>query len=278
MAGHLLRKHGKLWVLGHRRKEPLERLSSQGATVAASAEEMGKNTDVVFLMLPSSQESWEVCFGKNGLIHHVKPGTCIVDCTTGSPEKAQEMNHRFLEKKCAYLDAPVTGGKKGAEDGTLTIMVGGDESIFRKMLPLLESFGKSIHFMGPSGRGLEAKLVNNYVCLANLVVLSEGLSWAKQLGLDQRIVLQILKTGTGGSRQLDLYGDSILSRDFTPRFKCAHGLKDLRLAENLGQKMHSQPILLEQVRELYEKAETLGDNNVSIVIEAVEEMMGKSSV
>ncbi|MBX9938659.1 MAG: NAD(P)-dependent oxidoreductase [Candidatus Obscuribacterales bacterium] len=201
-----------------------------GAIEATSLAEAVGGADVVFSCLGDERDVESVLIGKDGVLDNLDAGSIIVDFSTIGPESAGKIAAACRERRCHFLDAPVTGGDVGARNGTLTILVGGEESIFERVKPLLQYMGKTLFYCGGSGAGQTLKLANQVLCSVNLVAIVEAMKLAEGLGLSPRLVVEALGNGAGGSWALNNLGPRILAEDFKPAFSIRHMLKDLRLA------------------------------------------------
>lgn len=201
-----------------------------GAIEATSLAEAVGGADFVFSCLGDERDVESVLIGKDGVLDNLEDGSIIVDFSTIGPESAGKIAAACRERLCHFLDAPVTGGDVGARNGTLTILVGGEESIFERAKPLLQYMGKTLVYCGASGAGQTLKLANQVLCSVNLVAIVEAMKLAEGLGLSPRLVVEALGNGAGGSWALNNLGPRILAEDFKPAFSIRHMLKDLRLA------------------------------------------------
>lgn len=195
--------------------------------VCQTIEEGVKKADVVFTIVGYPKDVNEVY---QEIIKHAKPNTILIDMTTSSPLLAKAISKEAQAKQLHFLDAPVTGGDIGAINGTLSIMVGGNEKIYEKVVPLLQCLGKTITYMGQAGSGMMAKLVNQVVIAGNILGIAEGLTLAKDQGLDLEKMLQVITGGSANSWQAQNNGPKMLIRDDEPGFFIKHFLKDLNLA------------------------------------------------
>ena len=205
-------------------------LQDAGAKVASTPAEVAERTDVIITMVTDTPDVEEVLFGPNGVSEGLTPGKVVVDMSTISPEKTVEFAQRLEEMGVDMLDAPVSGGQRGAKEGTLTIMVGGKEDLYRKCLPLFQAMGKNIFHVGGNGDGQRVKIVNQVICALNILAVVEGFRFAKEAGLDLKTVHRVVSTGAASSWMLSNLGRSILEDDYSPGFKIALQAKDLRLA------------------------------------------------
>ncbi len=206
-----------------------------GAEVFVNLKDCLAGSQIVFSCLGDEHDVESVLTGPGGVSELAPSGCIVVDFSTIGPKAA-----RLIEKSLAgaadmkFLDAPVTGGDIGAKQGTLTIMVGGDLEAFQQIEPYLAAMGKTIRHCGKSGNGQALKLANQTLCALNLIGVCEAISMAEELGLDKKLVVDVLENGAGGSWSLSNLGRRILANDMAPGFATNHMLKDLRLAfENL---------------------------------------------
>ena len=209
-------------------------LLTAGGKVERSLKNAVSGAGVVFTCLGDIEDVEQVLLKAGGVIECAAPGTVIADFSTIGPEAAKRIFASLNSKGMHFLDAPVTGGDVGARNATLTIMVGGDEEPFQKAFPYLEKVGKTIKRCGPSGSGQALKLCNQILCAVNMISVCEAFHLAKQLGVDENLVVDVLSAGAGGSWALTNLGPRIIKSDFAPGFALKHMLKDLRLVfENL---------------------------------------------
>jgi 2-hydroxy-3-oxopropionate reductase len=181
------------------------------------------------LMLPNSPDVELVALGRDGLIHGVRAGQTVIDMSTISPLVSQKVGAALADKGVRMLDAPVSGGEKGAIEGTLSIMVGGEPPVFQEMQPLLQAMGRTITHLGPLGSGGFTKLANQIVVAVNLTALAEALTLAAKAGLDIELTLRALGGGLAGSRCLEQKTPNYLAHEFKPGFKIDLHYKDLGL-------------------------------------------------
>jgi 3-hydroxyisobutyrate dehydrogenase-like beta-hydroxyacid dehydrogenase len=186
------------------------------------------------------------------------PATLAIDMSTIAPTASRAIAERLAERDVRFLDAPVTGSRPKAEDGTLTIMVGGAAEDHERALPLFEAMGELIVHAGPQGHGSMAKLINNTVAATNAAAVAEALVLARRTGLDTDALLRIVSAGSGASAMLDLKARPMLDGDFEPLFKLAHMLKDVRHCLAEAQAAGTRLRLAEVVERLYSEAEALG--------------------
>jgi 2-hydroxy-3-oxopropionate reductase len=224
-----LSKAGFSLVVHNRSQGAVEELVKAGARAAGSPEEVARQAEVIILMLPNSPDVELVALGPRGLIGGVRAGQTVIDMSTISPIVSQKVGAALAEKGVRMLDAPVSGGEKGAIEGTLSIMVGGDAAVFEEMLPILQAMGKTITRLGPLGAGGFTKLANQIIVAINLTALAEALTLAAKAGLDIELTLKALGGGLAGSRCLDQKTPNYLAHEFKPGFKIDLHYKDLGL-------------------------------------------------
>lgn len=216
-------------VVWNRTKSKMKPLVSLGARSANSPKEVAEISDVVITMLTDSPDVEEVVLGPEGVIKGVHEGLTVIDMSTISPIVTRRIAEVLEEKGVEMLDAPVSGGEKGAIEGTLSIMVGGKSEIFQECLSILETMGKNIVHVGDYGMGQMVKLCNQVICGLNQLAVCEGIMLGARAGLDMDKMMKVVTAGAAGSWQLSNIGPKILKGDLEPGFKVRHFLKDLRL-------------------------------------------------
>lgn len=231
MALNLLGKGYSLAIVP-RHPDQEATLIAQGASTAASYRDLARASDVIILMLPDTVTVERVLFQEGGVNSGIRNGSIVIDMSTVSPVKTIEFAESLAGDGCAMLDAPVSGGERGAADGTLGIMVGGTKEAFERCRPILAALGKTITYAGPSGCGQKTKLVNQLIGATNLLGAVEGLRLAHAAGLDPDTTLQAVSSGAAASWMLSNLGPRILSGDFAPGFSIRLQHKDLTLLKD----------------------------------------------
>ncbi|MEM2402124.1 MAG: 2-hydroxy-3-oxopropionate reductase [Candidatus Bathyarchaeia archaeon] len=276
MAINLLRAGYPLTVW-NRTRSKMDELIAMGANGASSPREVAERSDVVITMVTDSPDVEEVILGPNGVIHGARPGLIVIDMSTISPKVTRKISEELAKKGVRMLDAPVSGGEKGAKEATLSIMVGGPRDVFEECLPIFEVLGKKITYMGPSGMGQTAKLCNQVICALNIQAVCEGLMLGAKAGLDVRKLLEAVSAGAASSWMLVNLGPKMIERDFKPGFKIRHQQKDLRLALELAAEL-GLPLpgtaLVHQILRIAE-AEGLGEEGTQAAIIAMERIAGR---
>jgi 3-hydroxyisobutyrate dehydrogenase len=253
------------WNRTRARAEELE-----GVAVADTPAEAAAAAGTAITMVVDAPQVEEVLFGPNGAAEGLPEGGLAIDMSTIAPSASRAIAGRLAERGIAFLDAPVTGSKPKAEDGTLTIMAGGDPADFERARPLFEAMGKLVLHVGPQGHGSMVKLVNNTVAAVNTAALAEGLSLARTAGLDLDRVVEVLGAGSGASAMLDLKARPIIERDYEPLFKLGHMLKDVRHCLDEARQLGVELPLAAAAEELYARAEQAGhyDDDFAAVAES----------
>lgn len=237
MAHNLLRAGVEL-TIHSRSPGPVDELVAAGASRAATPIELAASADVVITMLPDTPAVELVLFGEAGVREGGRAGSLVIEMSTIHPSAARRFAQGLDERGVAMLDAPVSGGERGAIDGTLSIMAGGPEDAFERALPLLHILGENVTHVGGSGAGQIAKAANQLIVGATIQAVAEALVLAARAGADPAVVRRALLGGFAGSKILEVHGQRMLNRDFAPGFRSVLHRKDARIvletAEELG--------------------------------------------
>jgi 2-hydroxy-3-oxopropionate reductase len=227
-------------------------------------------------MLPNSPDVELVALGKDGIVEGARPGLTFIDMSTISPIVSQKIGKALEAKGVRMLDAPVSGGEKGAIDAALSIMVGGDKALFDQVLPIFQAMGKTITYLGPLGFGGFTKLANQIIVAVNLTALGEALTLAKKAGLDRELTLKALAGGLAGSRCMDQKAPNYIQNSYKPGFKIDLHYKDLGLimesARALGVPLPATAVVQELFNALRVKGR--GQLDHSAVITLLEDLAG----
>ena len=235
MAGNLI-KAGHTLFLNSRSGVPDE-LVKAGGIPCASAKEVAAKADIIITIVPDTPDVEKVLFSAGGVSEGLSSGKIVIDMSTISPDATKEFAGRLKKLGCHYVDAPVSGGETGAVNATLSIMCGADEQIFNTVKPILELMGKKVTLLGPNGAGQTCKLANNIVAAMNAEAAAEALVFAAKSGLDPAKVREALLGGSAYSRVLEVHGDRMIKRNFTPGFRVELHQKDLNLALQSARKI-----------------------------------------
>ncbi len=229
MARNILRGGFPLSV--HNRSRPaVEELIGDGAQDGGSARGVAEASDVIVLSLPDTPDVMNVLFGPDGVLAGARPGAIVIDTSTISAQATRDAARRLAEREVFLLDAPVSGGPKGAADGTLSLMVGGDQASLDRAMPILQVLGKTIRRVGDSGAGQLCKACNQIAIVASLMGVVEGLVMAKRAGIDPYAVREALMGGSARSFVLENHAKRFLDGALEPGFRSALMLKDMKLA------------------------------------------------
>ena len=271
MAANLV-KAGFDVTVWNRTAARMQPLLEMGARGAPSPRAVAEASEAVITIVTDSDDVEQVLFGPEGAAHGARPGTVVIDMSTISPERTRRMAERLAEKDVHMLDAPVTGGDVGARDGTLSIMVGGDEGVFRRCLPIFEAMGRHIVHVGPSGAGQTVKLCNQVIVALNLLAMGEGLAFAAKAGVDLEKMLSVVQKGAAGSWALDNLAPRVLRGDYAPGFMVKLQQKDLRLALEAAAGMNLPLLGTSLVQQLLRSVQAYGgdDDGTQAIVTALE--------
>ena len=257
MSMNLLKSGFELTV-HNRSRGVVQELAGMGAHPANSPLEVAWQSDVVLTCLPTPESVEEVYLGPTGLLSAARPGQVLVDHSTVGLDTSKRLGEVAAAKGAGFLDAPVSGGPLGAQNGTLTIMVGGDPEVFQKALPVFEAMGKSIHHVGPAGSGTIVKLVNQLLVCINMAGVVEGVILGTKAGVDPQVILDVLGTSFGGSAMLTRAIPLFLQRSFEPGTPINLILKDQKLIHDLAGELGVRLLMGSQARSIFDEARALG--------------------
>ncbi|MCW3838300.1 2-hydroxy-3-oxopropionate reductase [Sphingomonas canadensis] len=228
MAGHLIAAGHQLFVSS--RSARAAEAVALGATACDGNAAIARAADIIITMVPDTPEVEQVLFGADGVAEGLSPGKLVIDMSSISPLATKDFAARIAALGADYVDAPVSGGEVGAKAATLTIMAGGGDAAFARALPLFEAMGKNITHVGGSGAGQTAKVANQIIVALNIAAVGEALLFAAKAGADPAKVREALLGGFASSRVLEVHGERMLKRSFTPGFRIDLHHKDLALA------------------------------------------------
>lgn len=258
MATNLL-KAGYPVIVYTRTKEKAKSLLEEGAEWADTSKEVAQKANVIITIVGYPTDVREVYLGENGVIPNGNKDTYLIDMTTSTPSLAAEIYEEAKKKGMHALDAPVSGGDIGARDGKLSIMVGGDEEDFEKVLPIFNILGTNIVYQGKAGSGQHTKMCNQIVIASGMIGVSEAMAYAVKSGLDPETVLKSISSGAAGSWSLSNLAPKMIEGNFEPGFYIKHIIKDMSIAleeaENMGMEAPGLALALSMYKELAERGE-----------------------
>ncbi len=277
MVRNLL-KAGYVPVVFNRSEEAIEELAADGAIPAASAKDVAIASEIVITMLPDTPDVEAVISGEDGIMAGASEGLLIVDMSTISPVVTRKLAADASEKGVKMLDAPVSGGDKGAIAGTLSIMAGGDAEDFQRVKPIFEAMGSTIVHCGPIGAGQTVKACNQIVVAVVIEAVSEALVLGSKAGVDPKVILEVLGGGLAQTKVMDLRGPTMIEHNFAPGFKARLHSKDLNIiletAKEYGVGLPVTKIVDQMFKEHIEKGR--GDLDHSSLLTVIEELSDHS--
>ena len=275
MSHHLLAAGFPLTV-HNRSRAAVDELVAAGATGAGSPAEVAATSDIVLTCLTNTPSVDDVYFGPQGLLSRARPGQIFVDHSTVSPMTSKQCVELARAKGADFLDAPISGGPAGAEAGTLTIMVGGEQSTFDRALPVFQAMGKNIRLVGGSGVGSTIKLANQLLVAINTAGVAEALVLGVKAGADPRVMLDVLRTSFGGSAMLARNVPMMLDRSFTAGTGINVLLKDLSLIDDLSFETGVRTLLGGLSTQIFREARALGhgEQDIAALVQVLEKEAG----
>jgi 2-hydroxy-3-oxopropionate reductase len=269
---NLLKKGYPVTVLAHRDGLDLEELTQAGAAITKSLAELGGRCDRVCLCLPSSKEVEPAIQGEGGLLGSLKPGAVLIDFSTSYPASTRMLSGRLQEKQIAMLDAPMTGTPVHANAGELNLMIGGDQAIYEKCLPIFQAIAKNIIYAGPTSHGNIVKLVNNFLGQLTNAALAEILPLATKAGVDIKALYDAVRVSGGNSRVFEGVVPAVCRRNFNVTFELRLAHKDINYVSMLGREMNLPLPLANSLLSVLDlaKAEGLGRENTNALVKLYE--------
>lgn len=260
MAGHLANAGHKVCVYNRTTAKAEKWAETYGGSFGTTPAEAAKNADIVFCCVGNDDDVRSVTTGENGVISSMKDSSILVDHTTASAELATELDTACRNAGLHFIDAPVSGGQQGAENGKLTIMCGGEEAIFEQCQEIMAIYAQAVTLMGEAGAGQLTKMVNQ-ICIAGLVQgLSEGLYFAEKAGLDQRKVIDVISKGAAGSWQMVNRHETMINDQYEHGFAVDWMRKDLDICLNQGRKINAKLPVTALVDQFYGEVQAMGGN------------------
>ena len=258
MAGHVLRAGLEICVFNRNAARAEQWCAEYGGDAAPAPAEAAKNADVVLVCVGNDDDVRAVVLGDNGALAAMKPGAILVDHTTASAELARELAEVAQQQGKQFLDAPVSGGQAGAENGALTVMTGGDQSAYDLAKPVIDCYSRFSKLLGPAGHGQLAKMVNQ-ICIAGVVQgLAEGLSFAMKAGLEGEALIETISKGAAGSWQMENRYQTMLQDQYEFGFAVDWMRKDLGIALAEAAKNGAELPVTALVDSFYQEVQTAG--------------------
>ena len=273
MAKNILTRGFPLAV-HNRSSAAVEELANLGARACRSSREVAEYAEVILTCLPDSPDVEQVILGPNGVLEGARPGSIIADMSTISPEVSKRLAEEAAKKGVQMLDAPVSGGDKGAIAGTLSIMVGGEQEAFDQCLEIFQAMGRTIVHVGKIGAGGYTKLANQIMVALQLEAMAEGLVLGAKAGVDPALMVQAIGAGLARCGVLEVRAPTVLEGNFDPGFMIRLHLKDLRLAMEAGHTLGVPLPVTAVVREMYNALQVAGkgDRDHSAIILHLEDL------
>ena len=262
MAAHLQRSGFDTTVYNRTTSKATEWVAQHGGSMASSPRKAAINSDYVFICVGADRDVRDVVNGPSGVLEGMRAGSVLIDHTTASADLARELGQICSEKSIGFLDAPVSGGQAGAENGNLTIMCGGDAAVFHSSRSALQSYSQQCTLIGPTGSGQLTKMVNQ-ICIAGLIQgLSEGLEFGRRSGLDLELVLETISKGAAGSWQMENRARTMTKDEFDFGFAVDWMRKDLGIVFSEATRTGSPLPITKMVDELYKKVQQRQGNRL----------------
>ncbi|TZG40658.1 NAD(P)-dependent oxidoreductase [Halomonas eurihalina] len=258
MAGHLARAGLEIHVYNRTTAKAEDWVERHGGHHHATPRQAAKQADLVLLCVGNDDDVKEVTLGDDGALHSMQAGSLLVDHTTASASLAESLDTACRERAIGFLDAPVSGGQQGAENGALTIMCGGSQADFTRVEPLLAKYARAVNLMGPAGSGQLTKMVNQ-ICIAGLVQgLSEGLHFAERAGLDPSRVVEVISQGAAGSWQMENRHRTMIDDEYDHGFAIDWMRKDLAICLEQARHLQARLPVTALVDQFYADLQAMG--------------------
>lgn len=258
MAGHLVNAGHQVCVYNRSSAKAKDWQGQYQGTVASTPALAANDADIVFCCVGNDDDVRSVVYGEDGILAGLSEGSILVDHTTASADLARELDVACKKQHCGFIDAPVSGGQAGAENGVLTVMCGGDEATFSKAEPVMQAFARFSQLMGTAGSGQLAKMVNQ-ICIAGVVQgLAEGFQFAEKAGLDADKLVETISKGAAGSWQMENRYKTMFAGEYEFGFAVDWMRKDLSIAFEEAKKNGSELPMTKMVDGFYDEVQTLG--------------------
>lgn len=276
MARHLIRGGHDVALWSHTTGKARAIADAEGGKACLTPAETGRHSECVFLCVGDTAMAEEVILGSDGIAAGANPGTVIVDTSTVAPSSSRKVAAKLEQQGIHFLGAPVTGSKPGAENGTLTFMVGGDQEVFEKVRPYMELMGKQLFFCGGPGMGLNAKLTQNLILSNILQAFNEGMVLAAKAGVDPELMLEILDKSAARSGLISYKAPFVLDRNFSTNFSVKWMHKDIGLMLDSGKELGVPLPITGLNQQLFQTAigKGYGEEDICSTIKVLEEISG----
>jgi len=258
MSSHISKSGFQTYIFNRTSSISSKWKDSFHGSICTSPKEVTKYVDFLCLCVSKDEDVKEVLCGKDGAIEGIKPGTTIIDHTTTSASLAREMHEIFEEINCHYLDAPVSGGQAGAENGSLTIMAGGNEEAYKRSKKVLSTYSKFSKYMGEAGNGQLTKMVNQIAIASLIQGLAESVNFSEEVGLDSKDVLQVISKGAAQSWQMDNRWETMARDEFDFGFAVDLMRKDLDIVESEAKKLNVNIETTKLINNFYKELQKMG--------------------
>ena len=257
IAGHISKSYRTL-VFNRTRNKSQKWSSKFEGEVCESIKDLTLKSEVIFLCLSEDKDIEEVVLDSDGILKHLNDGTIVIDHSTTSIDTANLISKELLKKESIYLDAPVSGGEAGAENGTLSVMIGGDSLAYKQISPILDCYSAFHKYMGTSGNGQLTKMINQ-ICIAGLLqALAEAASFSKKSGISSKDVLDVISKGAAQSWQMENRWDSMIDDKYDFGFAVDLMVKDLEIVSEFSKKIGANISVTKTIKSYYEELQALG--------------------
>ena len=257
IAGHISKSY-KTAVFNRTTNKSQKWTSEFEGEICESIKDLALKSNVIFLCLSEDKDIEEIVLGSDGILEHLNEGTIVVDHSTTSVDTATSISRELLKKDSTYLDAPVSGGEAGAQNGTLSVMIGGDKATYKEISSILECYSAFYKYMGPSGNGQLTKMINQ-ICIAGLLqALAEAASFSKKSGISSKDVLDVISKGAAQSWQMENRWDSMIDDQYNFGFAVDLMVKDLEIVSKFSKKIGANISVTEIIKSYYKELQAKG--------------------
>ena len=261
IAGHISGSY-KTSVFNRTLKKSQKWTSQFKGEICESIQNLTHKSDVILLCLSEDKDIEEIVLGDEGVLKHLKQGTIVIDHSTTSVDTATAISNYLSKKDSFYLDAPVSGGEAGAQNGTLSVMIGGNKSAYKEISALLDCYSSFHKYMGPSGNGQLTKMINQ-ICIAGLLqALAEAASFSKKSGISPKDALDVISKGAAQSWQMENRWDSMIDNQYSFGFAVDLMVKDLEIVSKFSKKIGADISVTETVKSYYKELQDMGSGKL----------------